>query len=290
MNAVASGAADHVVVHRALHNPRGQLPRQRHAEARGAQQWTAPQGYFGPLAMIALPYNEYLQRYGARREHGAVVVEARKNGARIPWSYWHDRPLTEEEYLAGRRSSTRSAGSTATSPSTAWPRSCSRPPSGRGTCRNRRSTSPATRAAPAHRAACRCTGRSTTSSTSAPRRPAGCGAYRPRARRRRPAAAVRRVLAVRVVLARGARLLPGRGGPPLRGRGGIDSDRPGPCRRSPAAAPSATGACTASRRCSSATSSCRAGPATASATVAVGVACHSSPHFGGAVAYSSAPI
>ena len=31
-------------------------------------QWTAPQGYFGPLAMIALPYNEYLQRYGARRD------------------------------------------------------------------------------------------------------------------------------------------------------------------------------------------------------------------------------
>ena len=69
--------------------------------AAGPQQWTAPQGYFGPLAMIALPYNEYLQRFGARREDmAAVVVEARKNGARIPWSYWHDQPLTEEEYLA----------------------------------------------------------------------------------------------------------------------------------------------------------------------------------------------
>ena len=30
----------------------------------------------------------------------AVVVEARKNGARIPWSYWHDKPLTADEYLA----------------------------------------------------------------------------------------------------------------------------------------------------------------------------------------------
>jgi acetyl-CoA acetyltransferase len=29
-----------------------------------------------------------------------VVVEARKNGARIPWSYWYERPLTAEEYLA----------------------------------------------------------------------------------------------------------------------------------------------------------------------------------------------
>jgi len=27
-------------------------------------------------------------------------VEARKNGARIPWSYWHDAPLSAEEYLS----------------------------------------------------------------------------------------------------------------------------------------------------------------------------------------------
>jgi acetyl-CoA acetyltransferase len=70
-------------------------------EVRGAQQWTAPQGYFGPLSMIALTYNEYLQRYGASREAMAsVLVEARKNGSRIPWSYWHEKPLRAEEYLA----------------------------------------------------------------------------------------------------------------------------------------------------------------------------------------------
>jgi acetyl-CoA acetyltransferase len=51
--------------------------------------------------MIALPHNEYLQRFGASRESmAAVVVEARKNGARIPWSFWHDRPLTTDEYLS----------------------------------------------------------------------------------------------------------------------------------------------------------------------------------------------
>jgi acetyl-CoA acetyltransferase len=50
--------------------------------------------------MIALPYNEYLQRYGATRQSmGEVVVEARRNGAAIPWSYWHDRPLSIDEYL-----------------------------------------------------------------------------------------------------------------------------------------------------------------------------------------------
>ncbi len=101
VNAVVSGAAEYVLVHRALHNPQGQYHGNSMTEVRGDQQWTTPQGYFGPLAMIALPYNEYVQRYGATREAmGHVVSEARKNGARIPWSYWHERPLSIDQYLA----------------------------------------------------------------------------------------------------------------------------------------------------------------------------------------------
>ncbi|MFB4298624.1 thiolase family protein [Actinomadura sp. NTSP31] len=101
VNTVASGAADHVLFYRALHNPRGSYHGNSTQSIEGPQQWTAPAGYFGPLAMIALPYNEYLQRYGATRESmAAVLVEARKNGSRIPWSYWHGKPLTAEEYLA----------------------------------------------------------------------------------------------------------------------------------------------------------------------------------------------
>src|SRR6476469_1267034 len=101
VNALISGAADYVVVHRALHNPAGSYHGNAMREARGAAQWSAPQGFFGPLAMIALPYNEYLQRFGARRESmAAIVTEARKNGSRLPWSHWHDRPLTVQEYLA----------------------------------------------------------------------------------------------------------------------------------------------------------------------------------------------
>ena len=65
VNAVASGAADYVLVHRALHNPRGRYHENACKRCAASQQWTAPQGYFGPLAMIALTYNEYLQRYGA---------------------------------------------------------------------------------------------------------------------------------------------------------------------------------------------------------------------------------
>jgi len=101
VNAVAGGAADHVLVHRALHNPPGRYHGSSATEAAGPDQWTSPQGFFGPLTMIGMMANEYAQRFGATREAlAAVVVEARKNGSRIPWSYWHDRPLTVEEYLA----------------------------------------------------------------------------------------------------------------------------------------------------------------------------------------------
>lgn len=100
VNALVSGAADHVLVHRALHNPAGSYHGSGRLEARGDWQWTMPQGWFGPLPTIGMAANEYLQRFGATREDlGAIVVEARKNGARLPWSIWHDRPLPLEEYL-----------------------------------------------------------------------------------------------------------------------------------------------------------------------------------------------
>jgi acetyl-CoA acetyltransferase len=101
VNAIVSGAADYVLLYRALYNPPGRYHGNPMTEATGPNQWAAPAGFFGPMAMIALPYNEYLQRYGAtRQDMAAVVTEARKNGARIPWSYWHKRALSREEYLA----------------------------------------------------------------------------------------------------------------------------------------------------------------------------------------------
>jgi acetyl-CoA acetyltransferase len=100
VNALVSGAADHVLVYRALSNPSGSYHGAVRSEARGDSQWTMPQGWFGPLPMIGMAANEYLQRYGAKREDlAAIVVEARKNGAQVPWSVWHDRPLSVEEYL-----------------------------------------------------------------------------------------------------------------------------------------------------------------------------------------------
>lgn len=101
VNALASGACDYVLFHRALHLPKGKYNDSTMSRAAGATQWTAPVGFFGAMPAIALAYNEYCQRYGATREAMAhLVSEARKNGARIPWSAWHGKPLSVEDYLA----------------------------------------------------------------------------------------------------------------------------------------------------------------------------------------------
>jgi acetyl-CoA acetyltransferase len=101
VNAIGTGAADHVVLHRSLHNPGGGYHRSTSREARGMDQWGAPQGHFGPVAAVALAYNEYVQRYGVADDAlAAVVIEARKNGARIPWSYWYGKPLALDDYRA----------------------------------------------------------------------------------------------------------------------------------------------------------------------------------------------
>jgi acetyl-CoA acetyltransferase len=101
--AIASGAADVVVVHRAMFNPRGGYHDNPMVRAEGVAQWVAPHGFWGPPLQMALPYMEYVQRYGATREAmAAVVVEARANGAALPWSHWHGRPVTVDDYLGAR--------------------------------------------------------------------------------------------------------------------------------------------------------------------------------------------
>ena len=244
--------------------------------------------------MIGLPYNEYLQRYGARREAlAAVVVEARKNGARIPWSYWHDRPLTVEEYLAApmisdpicRFDCDIPVDGVATFVFTVGR-------TGHATSRTARCTSPATRAArPTARRLPLHWPLDDILEAALEMAPPAVGQRRRRARRRRPAAGLRRVLAVRVVLARGARLLPDRRGPPVRGRR-RDRQRP------PGALPALSGGGALGNgrmhgvpqmlECYLQLSGRAGDRQRPDATV--GVACHSSPHFGGAVVYSAEPI
>jgi acetyl-CoA acetyltransferase len=103
VNAIASGAATHVLVFRALSNPPGRYHDNAIAEAADGMQWTVPYGMWAPPAKIALPYMEYLQRYGAGREAMAtLVVQLRQNVQRMPWAYWYGKPLSVDDYMNAR--------------------------------------------------------------------------------------------------------------------------------------------------------------------------------------------
>ena len=98
--AVASGAADVVVVHRTMANPLGRYNDSPMVTARGDAQWTAPFGMWGAPTGIAMLWNEYCERYHVGPDALAdVVVEARRNGSELPWSYWAGKPLTRQAYL-----------------------------------------------------------------------------------------------------------------------------------------------------------------------------------------------
>jgi acetyl-CoA acetyltransferase len=101
--AVASGAATCVLVNRTLHQPAGRYHAVTEFEAKGYRQWMAPYGFAAPASMIGMPYTEYQQRYGARREHMATLaLQTRKNVQRIPEAYWHGKDLTFDDYIGSR--------------------------------------------------------------------------------------------------------------------------------------------------------------------------------------------
>ena len=77
------------------------------------------------------------------RGHGPVLVEARKNGARLPGPTGTTSRCRPRSTWPRLTSAIPSAATTATSPLTAWPPSYSPPPSGLRICPISRCTSPA---------------------------------------------------------------------------------------------------------------------------------------------------
>jgi acetyl-CoA acetyltransferase len=101
--AVASGVATCVLVNRSVHNPAGRYHQFDAAGASGRSQWTAPYGFVGWVAGMAMSYMEYQQRYGARREHMATqVLQNHRNVQQIPEAYWYGKELTFDEYMSAR--------------------------------------------------------------------------------------------------------------------------------------------------------------------------------------------
>lgn len=99
VEALLSGSAEYVLLHRSLSNPTGKYHDSAIVNAVGDKQWTAPQGLWGPPVEVAFVANEYMHRYGtSRADLGRVVVNLREAGAQNPWSYWHGKPITLADY------------------------------------------------------------------------------------------------------------------------------------------------------------------------------------------------
>jgi acetyl-CoA acetyltransferase len=104
--ALALGRCTYALVFRALHMPREGSYQRTHSDAGAAGKlaYTVPYGINpGSLTAFALTYTRYMKLYGARREHMAAVAIAQRNGAnRNPKAYFHDVPLSFDDYMNGR--------------------------------------------------------------------------------------------------------------------------------------------------------------------------------------------
>jgi acetyl-CoA acetyltransferase len=93
VNAVVAGLCECVLVWRAMYHPpagRGQYNVTHTPVASGMREFSAPFGITHPVLTFALPYSEYMARYGARREHMATrIVNNRRNANLNPEAIWY---------------------------------------------------------------------------------------------------------------------------------------------------------------------------------------------------------
>lgn len=106
--AVATGAARHVVVWRAMN---GRSGRRMGQGASGPMMssdlihwsWYQVYGMMTPVSWVTLIANKYMHEYGVTSEHLAEVAMAQRDYAlNNPAAFGYDRPLTLEEYMNSR--------------------------------------------------------------------------------------------------------------------------------------------------------------------------------------------
>jgi acetyl-CoA acetyltransferase len=108
--AVASGAAENVLVYRAF-NERSETRfgtgvQNRDADATPSMVdfgWSSPFGLLTPASWVAMFATRYMHEYGATSEDfGRVSVADRKHAATNPKAFFYEKPITLEEHQASR--------------------------------------------------------------------------------------------------------------------------------------------------------------------------------------------
>jgi acetyl-CoA acetyltransferase len=105
IEAIATGKCSTVLLLYPTGNLEGRYHQQTETKVRGPMKFTNLHGWTGG-STYAYQFNEYTRRYGGSREDlGRLVVHLRRNGLLVPWGYYtvyNPKPLTLEEYMAGR--------------------------------------------------------------------------------------------------------------------------------------------------------------------------------------------
>ena len=101
--AVASGAANVVVVYRAFNERSGRRFGQPTGAASPGVNWYLPYGLDTPAKFYALWFQRYMHRYGLTNEDfGRYSVVARKHAATNPRAWFYEHPITLEDHQASR--------------------------------------------------------------------------------------------------------------------------------------------------------------------------------------------
>lgn len=102
--AVESGQAETVVVYRGLcQGQSGRFGQYGQSGSYGHENFVAPFGVFSPPIMLALMAQRFMHLYSITHEHLAqVALNARANANCNPKAVTYGRPLSREQYFAGR--------------------------------------------------------------------------------------------------------------------------------------------------------------------------------------------
>jgi acetyl-CoA acetyltransferase len=102
--ALATGQCTYALVWRALRLPDHGYGRLDTAPAAGGDgQFSAPWQLISPVQWHALAYRRYLERYRLDPlALGALAVRSRRYAADNPYAFFHDRPLTSQQYRDSR--------------------------------------------------------------------------------------------------------------------------------------------------------------------------------------------
>lgn len=103
--ALMGGACTYALIWRAMHHPKrtgpaGGRPRRT---VGGNAQFTEPWGCASAVQWHAFAYRRYLERHGLQRDQMApLVVNSRHNANQNEHAFFHDKPLTVDQYLDAR--------------------------------------------------------------------------------------------------------------------------------------------------------------------------------------------